>query len=148
VNSKSVNSRYSRQIAIAVYGAFLLTGAWGCGGGEEGPERYEAWGAVTFDGQPVPSGVVTFQHADSQLIAVCPIEDGSYQSPSGEGPLAGNNIVRIAGYDAPDGNLLWGSEWTTKVEVPKEGLEKDFAIKKGEVRPPGKRVVSNDPGDQ
>jgi hypothetical protein len=81
--------------------------ASGCGR-STGPERYDVRGAVTFRGEPVPSGTITFEpdlsKSNSGPVSVIPIIDGKYDSLALErpGPLAGSLIVRISGYPAPD----------------------------------------------
>ena len=85
----------------------VLAVAPGCGR-STGPERYDVRGAVSFRGQPVPSGTITFEpdlsKANSGPVSVIPIVDGKYDSLALErpGPLAGSLIVRISGYPAPD----------------------------------------------
>lgn len=85
----------------------VVTLASGCGR-STGPERYDVRGAVSFRGQPVPSGTITFEpdlsKANSGPVSVIPIVDGKYDSLALErpGPLAGSLIVRISGYPAPD----------------------------------------------
>jgi hypothetical protein len=81
--------------------------ASGCGR-TTGPERYDVSGTVTFRGEPVPSGTITFEpdlsRANSGPVSVIPIVDGRYDSVALErpGPLAGSLVVRISGYPAPD----------------------------------------------
>lgn len=81
--------------------------ASGCGRLTD-PERYDVRGAVTFRGEPVPSGTITFEpdmsKSNSGPVSVIPIIDGKYDSLALErpGPLAGFLIVRISGYPAPD----------------------------------------------
>lgn len=85
----------------------LVAAASGCGR-STGPERYNVRGAVTFRGEPVPSGTITFEpdlsKSNSGPVSVIPIIDGTYDSLALErpGPLAGSLIVRISGYPAPD----------------------------------------------
>jgi hypothetical protein len=121
--------------------------ASGCGGGATPPAapRAEAAGKVTFDGQPIPSGIVTFQH--EKLSTACTIENGSYVSAPGKGPAIGPNNVIVVGYDGPNGKPLWGGTWQTKVDVPAGKLEKDFAVAKNQVRKFDPRILSDDPGD-
>lgn len=149
VNSKLANlCRHSA--GILTLAAMMTCCLQGCGGGDSGDSepRYDASGSVSFEGTPVPSGVVTFQHEESKRVAICPISDGNYANESGAGPLAGKNLVTIAGYDGPDGQPLWGGSWATTVNVTEDGVTEDFTISKDEVRPPNKALTSDDPGDQ
>lgn len=38
----------------------------GCGGGNDGPERFAVSGRITFEGQPVPMGFIKFTPETSQ----------------------------------------------------------------------------------
>lgn len=73
-----------------------------------GPQRHDVRGTVTFRGQPVPSGTITFEPdlslANSGPVSVIPITAGAYDSLElrRPGPLAGPLVVRIAGFPAPD----------------------------------------------
>lgn len=139
----------SRRAVVASAGSLFVAAILvGCGGDAPPPvTRYEAAGKVTFEGQPVPSGTVTFVHKETKTLAACPIENGSYASKSGEGPAAGPSTINITGYDAPNGKPLWGGAWSTDVDVPKSKYEKDFTIAKTEVKKVDPKVQSTDPGD-
>jgi len=92
-----------------------------------GPERYDVSGTVTFRGEPVPSGTITFERdlsrANSGPVSVIPIVDGRYDSVALErpGPLAGSLVVRISGYPAPDPEVeiqpALFPEYRTKVDL-------------------------------
>lgn len=125
--------------------------ASGCGR-PVGPERYDIRGAVTFRGEPVPSGTITFEpdlsKSNSGPVSVIPIVDGKYDSLALErpGPLAGPLIVRISGYPAPDPDVeiqppLF-SEYRTTVDLATSSAATalDFDVpersrKRGDSRP-------------
>jgi len=69
----------------------------GCGGGEP---RGEVEGTVTYDGQPVEAGMISFECTDATRPARnVPIRNGSYEA-SGDSALApGTYRVRIAAGD-------------------------------------------------
>lgn len=129
----------------------LVAVASGCGR-STGPERYDVRGAVSFRGQPVPSGTITFEpdlsKSNSGPVSVIPIMDGKYDSQALErpGPLAGSLIVRISGYPAPDPKVEIQPplfpEYRTTIELAKTPAptELDFDVsdrsrKKEGVRP-------------
>lgn len=111
----------------------------GCGR-SSGPERHDVHGDVTFRGQPVPSGTITFEpdlsKSNSGPVSVIPIIEGKYDSQALErpGPLAGSLIVRISGYPAPDPKVEIQPplfpEYRTTIELAKTPLptELDFEV--------------------
>ena len=122
-------------IAPAVW-MLLAMGLVGCGGGaakSTGPARYDVSGKVTYDGKPVPKGVVTFEQLETHALCGCDIVEGVYKSKPGEGAVAGRSNVMIGGRDA-NGVLLWDGAYKTSVEVPTQKLEKDFDVPVGEVK--------------
>jgi hypothetical protein len=86
-----------RYAACAI---FLTTWAVGCGGADtsyEGAERAAVSGTVTFDGQPISSGSVTFiSQAPDQVRSTGYIVDGKYQIKEGQGPLLGTCRVEFS----------------------------------------------------
>lgn len=90
------------RLGSAVFlGVALLTGC----GGSEGPERFDVAGEVTFDGQPVPAGDVTFEPDPTQgnegPQGFALIRDGRYDtaSESGRGVIGGPHTVRVTGWE-------------------------------------------------
>jgi hypothetical protein len=82
-------------------GAAVLALAAGC---SSRPEMAQLSGKVTFKGQPVPAGWISFTpEAGKGSVRVCQIRDGVYDSSKeGEGQPGihpGKNLVRIAGFD-------------------------------------------------
>lgn len=77
---------------FALLVAVPLLAALGCGGGAE-PTRYVVSGSVTYGGQPVPKGFVTFEPDDSQGNSGpgggAPIENGRYRTTSEAGVVGG-----------------------------------------------------------
>jgi hypothetical protein len=110
----------------------------GCGGASvDAPKtpRVGASGTVTFDGQPVPAGTVTYLHPATGHLAVCLIDDGEYVSESGQGPNPGQNTVTIVGMESAEGDPLWGGAWTKQVDVGDGDVTEDFEIAKSAVKP-------------
>jgi hypothetical protein len=122
----------SRTLTVSV--ALLILGC----GGNEGPPRYEVSGSVTYDGQPVPAGEVTFEPDASQGNqgpgSIAQIKDGQYRTERNSGVVGGPYIVRIVGFDGrPAGESLIGTPLfdephETTVEFPKQNTTHDFHI--------------------
>lgn len=115
---------------MAVGASVLMMVLAGCGG-DGGPGRYDVSGTVTYNGQPVPEGVIQFRPDSSKKnngpAVNANIVDGKYDtSDSGKGTVGGPHIVIIRGYDGnarpedelPHGMPLFG-EYTTSAELPK-----------------------------
>jgi len=76
-------SKPVKSLPLAVFvlaGGMALMGLPGCGG-DDLPRRYPVSGKVTYRGQPVPSGTITFTPADLQ------------KGRSGGGMITGGNYV-------------------------------------------------------
>lgn len=113
----------------------FLTG--GCGG-SGGPARYGISGTVTYQGKPIPAGMIVFEPDSSQgnsgPAATCLIKDGKYQNQSGRGMIAGPHIVRIDGFDGhaiPEGSRF-GTRlfpaYETSVNLSEESSTHDFQV--------------------
>ncbi len=117
-------------------GGVFLTLAVGCG--SSGPTLVPLSGTVTFKGQPVPAGFISFTPpAGAGVVRVVQIKDGKYNTAeiasSEQGIHPGPNKVRIAGFD---GKVLpafgQGKQIFNPVEedftVPASGGTKDFVV--------------------
>lgn len=128
--------------------AALLALAVGCGGGEP---RGDVQGAVTFDGQPVAAGVVSFERTEATGPGRnVPIRNGTYDASGDAGLAPGAYLVRISAGDptamAPGAEddqhapvhyrpLLppsWNTQSQLSVEVRDGGNTFNFSGKKGE----------------
>lgn len=99
---------------LACCGALLLAGC-----GEQGPRQHHVAGQVTWRGQPVPAGMVTFtpdaRQGNSGPQGFAPIRAGRYSTrEDGRGPGSGPHLVAVIGYDgrqptdeSPMGRLLF-----------------------------------------
>ena len=135
-----MSARCGRWHCAAIWlGTSILMAATGCGGdpGEGAKEnpRASAYGSVKFDGNPIPSGSVVFTHPETGNQSVCPIEDGTYENESGDGPVIGKNMVNIIGMDGPDGKSLWSGTWSREVTIEGDSFEEEFEVKQDEVKP-------------
>ncbi|MDB4679595.1 hypothetical protein OAE80_01285 [Planctomycetaceae bacterium] len=78
----------------------LISIPLGCGEGVsdyDGPKRVAVSGEVMLDGEPVPSGMITFIAEDSsQRSVTAGIGGGNYNIPEGSGPNLGAYKVKIS----------------------------------------------------
>jgi hypothetical protein len=71
----------------------------------QGPKKVQLSGKVTFKGQPVPAGYISFMPDASQgnrgEVRVVQIKDGAYDSAKERSPgvYPGPTVIRIAGFD-------------------------------------------------
>ena len=78
--------------------AFAFATASGCG--PTGPERAEVSGTVTFNGQPVEQGAISFFPTPGVIgpEAGAEIKDGKYFIPRKTGPVVGKNRVELRSF--------------------------------------------------
>lgn len=116
-----------------VGGIVVLVLAAGCA---SKPEMAKISGKVTFNGQPVPAGWISFTPEPGKgSVCVCQITDGVYdssrESPAGIHP--GKNMIKIAGFDGKK-IPLWGqgkqifNPVDETLDVTLGGMTKDFVI--------------------
>ena len=94
-------------------------------------------GTVTYNGQPVPTGTLTFSPDTSQGNAghgsMAVIRDGKYTTRESLGLVGGPHIVRIEGFDGIahgdnlDGRALF-RPYEESFDLPKESGPFDFAV--------------------
>ena len=85
---------YFRNFAVPSWLAFVaLTCLVGCGGPDAG--RASISGKVTFDGEPVKMGQISFEPQGQGRVGIAQIVDGAYQMPPQQGPTPGKYTVRI-----------------------------------------------------
>jgi hypothetical protein len=126
---------------VAVASASLAVILSGCGGGAAGDgkatTRVNASGKVEVDGKPIPAGTVTFLHNDTGNMAVCPIDDGTYESESDQGPNPGLNAVIIEARETEDGNPMWATNWKQQNVQVADGKDftEDFKVDGSKMKP-------------
>lgn len=90
-----------RSLSCRLACALLVLGlAGGCSGSTK---KAQLSGKVTFKGQPVPAGYISFMPVDGTLgsVRVVQIKDGVYDSAQEKDPgiFSGSMVVTIAGFD-------------------------------------------------
>ncbi len=113
IHDSPVQPRPSRQprfmVAALLMGwcAVMLTGC----GKVEGPERFPVEGTVTYEGQPVPSGLLVLEpdptRGSGGPVSVLEIRNGRFDSrkQGAKGPLRGPLLAKITGYPEADPNV-------------------------------------------
>jgi len=123
-----------KGVASALMALMLLLA--GCGG-SEGPPKFHIEGAVTFEGEPVPAGEISFEPDSSQGNSgpgtIVPIIDGRYNSSGTGGIIGGPMIARIVGYDGnaveqSDFGVSLFSQISVSVDLPQEDTSYDFEL--------------------
>lgn len=120
----------------AVSGAVMISLA-GCSG-ESGPARYHLSGNVTYGGEPIPAGSITFipdtgQGNQGPATSV-DIRNGKYDTRgSGKGHVGGPHKVKITGLSGESsdefsvGQRLF-PDYELTVELPQEPSTRDFEV--------------------
>jgi len=133
------NSHKAFPIALLTF--LLLPAMHGCGQTNDGPQRYQVSGSVTYDGKPVVAGFVTFAPDTSKGNTGpgggAPIRNGQFRTDAGKGIVGGPHVVRIIGYDGiktvmegeelVDGKPLF-DPFETSIDFPKQDTTHDFVI--------------------
>ena len=107
-------------------GIILVTGC----GGAKAPPAYHLAGSVTFNGQPVPAGVINFDSAlphSSSMPGYATIKNGKFDTRTGGvGHAGGKMIVRVSGFDGlAQGELSQGNVLFPTVEMELDLPTKD-----------------------
>lgn len=109
----------------------------GCGQ-QDGPTRYRVTGTITYNGQPVSSGHITFlpdaSKGNDGPGGSAEIANGKFDTQTGQSPTGGPHRVTIDATDAsgPGGlpKTLFPS-YTTTCDLPKEDTTLDINVPKG-----------------
>lgn len=122
-------------------GAVLLGLTWsilGCGDAS-GTPQFDIAGAVTYQGKPIPAGMITFEPDASKgnkgPQGYAPIQDGRYDTRNnGRGSVGGPQVVVISGSDGaavsddnPSGKPLF-APYTTTIDLGQEPSSHDFTV--------------------
>jgi hypothetical protein len=129
---------------LALPWLMLALGAGLLGGcGPRGPVTFPLSGSVTWNGKPVPAGLVRLvpnaEAGNPGPAAVAEIMHGHYTTPAGKGIIGGKYRVFISGYDGvplenkeegtgyPLGRALFFDR-LHEVEFPREATTRDFHL--------------------
>jgi hypothetical protein len=127
--SLTANTKVSAPILCLAIFSFI-----GCG--ENNPTRIRVFGDITWKGQPIPSGYITFSpdvtQGNSGPQGIAWIKDGKFDTKfaKGRGSSLGPQVTDIYGYDGvnPTEEHPWGSplfvrhQTTITVKEPPETL--------------------------
>lgn len=130
---------YAAQRAVAL--ALLATACGACSPANDGPQRYRIQGEITYDGQPLPGGRISFdpdaEQGNSGPGGYADIVDGYYDTNnSGKGVVPGPHKVRIEGYDGEPsrqndfyryGTMIFRVH-REQIEVPEKASSKNFDV--------------------
>jgi hypothetical protein len=88
----------SRKTCLAAWFA-ALAAVWLTGCGPGGVRRYDLSGSVTYEGKPIPSGMISFDPVGlNKGGGYAVIVDGKYDTTQhGRGHLGGEHVVHING---------------------------------------------------
>lgn len=123
--------------AAAGFLAAAVALAAGCDGEET---LYDVCGTVTFDGKPIPKGLIFFDpdaaKGGSGMQGFANIVDGKFDTArEGKGVRGGAYVIRVNGYDgkeaaeAPFGQYLF-PEHEEKRDLPAKNSELTIEVKK------------------
>lgn len=104
-----------------ILGALLASGLGGCGGGAD---MVRVTGHVTYDGQPLTTGEISFSSVDGGRIAMSGIDSkGNYElrtSTTVAGVAPGNYKVKIVAVEQQSGMSDDGKPFPAKRLIPEK----------------------------
>lgn len=120
---------FPRRIWLSLTAAAFSISLLGCGGGaDDGPERYQLSGTVTYDGQPIPKSMIKFTpdagKGNTGPQGKARIVDGKYSTAEegGAGVIGGPYKITVQGYDGkadPDKELPLGEPLFKEYQIDK-----------------------------
>lgn len=125
-------TRHLFLAAVFLAAAVVLSG---CGGREK---LYDVSGTITFDGKPIPKGLIFFDPDSSKgtqgTQGFANILNGKYNTAEqGKGIKGGSYVIRISGFDgkeapeAPFGMFLF-PEYQDRKELPAQTQTLDINV--------------------
>ncbi|WP_145367431.1 hypothetical protein [Maioricimonas rarisocia] len=108
--------------------ALTVIGLTGCGGGPayDGPRRFPLSGSVTFDGEPVTGGMISFVPEDGKSNpAGGPIEDGTFTIAEEKGANPGPYRVLVY-WHKPTGKQIQDSDTGETVDEVRQVIPPEF----------------------
>lgn len=116
------------QSAIGLLSLSLLCAIlMGCGQSYDGDQRYAVSGNVTYDGEVIDVGTISFipMSGDKQRVSGGLIENGAYTIAEEMGPNAGQYRVEIR-WAKKTGKQFWVEDTQEMVDRRNEGLPPRF----------------------
>ncbi|WP_145266672.1 hypothetical protein [Calycomorphotria hydatis] len=104
---------------------------------QTGPERFRVSGTVTYEGEPVPAGSISFEPDSSKGNSgpgtLVEIHDGKFDTGTRKGVIEGAMIARIIGYDGvklPESDLgkTIFPQKSVSLELPAEDSTQDIEL--------------------
>lgn len=100
------------------------------------PGLFQVSGKVTYNGNPVPAGYITFEPHEQGRTAKAEIKNGRFQTQPRNGHVGGLMKVYILAYDGKPvmqqktdyGTPLWKRGYHTTMELPKRAATADFDL--------------------
>jgi hypothetical protein len=103
------------------------------------PKLYHVSGKVTYNGKPLPAGVIYFDpdvtKKNDAPQGYAMIKDGEYDTaaPGGQGVVGGAYVARIEGFDGkPGAELPLGrplfTDYQKAIELPRGPAKQDFDV--------------------
>lgn len=132
-NDQGITNDEGRSAGRCAAWAVALLLAAGCGGGKQ-PKLSQLAGRVTFKGQPVPAGYITFQ-CQSGPVKSARITNGAYDTATMPDPgvVPGPAVIRISGFNGQkepyfhDGKQIF-NPYTVNDTIPDGTTTKDFEV--------------------
>ncbi|PQO43958.1 hypothetical protein [Blastopirellula marina] len=135
--SAGCSPRFAGPLALLA----LTVATLGCGPAGNDPRSFHVHGLVTFEGEPVPRGGISFEpngaKGNSGPQGYAEIIDGKFDTQrSGRGTTGGAQVVTVSGYDGvatgdnPDGSPIFIA-WQQEVEfTDAKSAEMNFDVTK------------------
>jgi len=133
---------FSNGLRLAVATLMLAGLSIGCGNAkDDGPTRFRVHGTVSYDGQPVPFGTITFEpdssKGNSGPQGFATIKDGLFDTNSGDGKggVGGPTIISVAGTthevvtEGSPGRFLF-QDYQMKQELPEGESTLEISVPK------------------
>lgn len=143
---KDCMAKWQSMVRASVAVCCVSMVAAGCGGNGANPKvaakpKASADGKVTFDGNPVVAGTISFTNIETGNSGSGKITDGTYTVKVADGANPGQNAVVIIAKEKAGEDDKW--QWAGKADVPAAGYKGDFAITKKQIKPVRKKLVDD-----
>jgi hypothetical protein len=124
------------RAGVVLCGTVLLAVfAAGCGS-SDGPERFDVSGTLTYEGKPIPYGIIVFSNKETLYDTGCTIEDGEYESQDGKGHTGGKFKVSVEAWTAmaeaweDEAPKLFTGTYNKEIELAPENTVLNLDFKK------------------